>query len=142
MTEKQPFNLFKQNNSSRLTEKPTPPKKSLSPAPSASELSESDLSEMLSKMKDLYDQLNKRFFETCEKFGMDIKHIQEILNNPNNFRPGEWNRIQKQRQDLLAGIWKSLGKEEQARIKKVELEKKGKDRKGKTLGARRQWLPM
>jgi len=66
----------------------------------------------------------------------------DYFNDPQNWPPLEWERVQLKKEELEERV---LGKKksEIKRLKKQkQAQKMSKDRKGKTLGSRKKWLPM
>lgn len=99
----------------------------------------------LNQVRDLHDELNRKLEDIYQKTGWDPHHIKKYLENPNNFSPEQWQLIQSQKKYLLGKVWDKLGKEGvnlQKKMLEAEKQKISKDRKGKALGARRQWIPM
>lgn len=144
MDKDKPFNLFGQA-SRRLGGQPlssASSKQSESPP----KLLGDDLQEMMAKMKKMHDELDRKLDEAYQKTGWTHQGIKNYLENPNNFRDFEWDRVQRERKGLLSQIWKSLGNDASERFQKSEKKKEGdkaaKGRKGKTLGGRRKWIPM
>lgn len=88
------------------------------------------------------DNLKKQLDEIFLKTGMTPQMITDYLNNPNNFSPYEWPKIQKKREQLQEKIWQMLGYKSKENASAKKLIKSSKDRKGKTLGARKNWMPM
>jgi hypothetical protein len=109
------------------------------------EFSGVDIKTMVDRFKNLHDQIDRKLDELFQKTGWNPRYIKDYLENPNNFSSQEWERVQKERQSLLTHLYKGLGKnvEEIQKIEKIKArEKASKDRKGKTLGARKNWIPM
>jgi hypothetical protein len=105
----------------------------------------SDIKNMLEKMRGLHDELERKLEDAFQKTGWNPSHIKKYLENPNNFNSHEWERVQRERKAMLNSIWKKLGKnvEQVQKDEKIKAgEKAYKDRKGKTLGSRRNWIPM
>lgn len=105
-----------------------------------------EMREMIDKIKEMHDQLNRKLEATYAQLGWDPKAIKSFLDNPNNFTPQQWNLLQKERKALLGDMWSKLGKGDQKdfeeKEQRKETEKAAKDRKGKMLGARRNWISM
>lgn len=149
--ENSPFNLFEKKSKSLpsktskspldVSDSATQSSAKKSPPPSTSEINE-----MIEKMKKLHDQLNKQIEDTYQHAGIDDKLIKRYLDNPNNFEGEQWKNLQNQRQALLKTIWTNLGEENlsyvQSKQKEKQIEQAKKERKGKTLGARRNWISM
>jgi hypothetical protein len=66
------------------------------------------------------------------------------LDNPNNFTSEEWERVQKERQKLLNSLKteQELKAPEKGELKPEQATKLNKERRSKTIGARRNWISM
>ncbi|MBN9379104.1 MAG: hypothetical protein BGO14_08915 [Chlamydiales bacterium 38-26] len=103
-----------------------------------------EINDMLNKMYRMQEDIQSRLGEIYDNAGLSTNQIKTYLNNPNNFSPEIWQKIQSQR-DLLEkkilDVLKLYAKKE----KKGFLSGPGeisKERRSKTLGARRNWIPM
>jgi hypothetical protein len=129
-----------------------PPKKIETPQPEVSIQPESlldlhkdpEINGMLNKMYRMQENIQTKLNEAYDKSGISASQIKNFLNNPSNFSPDIWQKIQGQR-DVLE---KQIGDVLKNYARKT---KKGyapgstvnsKERKSKTLGARRNWIPM
>lgn len=163
-----PFSLFSQASSrkpgksrspstSQPTAKPSPnsgkpspvvksDSKVSAPSPVKREEERGQTREMLNKVKDMHDQLEKSLEKVYEKLGWTSNYVKDFLDNPNNFDPKQWEQIQKQRQILRSGVWQGIGEEDERKMKSTakqkEMDKTIKERKGKTMGARRNWISV
>lgn len=103
-----------------------------------------EINVMLNKMTRMQEDINTKLGEIYDGSGVSINQIKNFLNNPSNFPPEVWQRIQSQR-DVLE---KKIGDVLQHMIKKAKVGPMGvkgevsKERKSKTLGSRRNWIPM
>lgn len=153
MAEDKPFNLFSAA-AHQKAKKPTPSpasKKPLKTPPSPSnkgdvkgDVSDPEIVQMIEKMKKIHDEIEVKLEETYQKAGLNSRSIKAFLDNPNNFKPKEWERVQSERKSLLSQIWTNLGKAIHSQDIQAPkgIEKAEKERKGKLLGARRNWISM
>ncbi len=108
----------------------------------------SDFKDQMKKVYSLHDDFQKQLDHISQQFGWNLKENEQYLNNPHNFDSIEWERIQKKRQSFLGPIYRDLGKENPSftsslsQEEKKEMKKTVKDRKMRTLGARRNWISM
>jgi hypothetical protein len=103
-----------------------------------------EINEMLNKMYRMQEDFQGKLSEVYEKAGISPRQIRNFLDNPGNFSPEVWQRIQGQRESLEKRINEVL----KLNIKKIKsgqilgVTAGGKERKSKTLGARKNWIPM
>ncbi|WP_213105461.1 hypothetical protein [Candidatus Protochlamydia amoebophila] len=104
----------------------------------------SDVENMISKVKILHDEIDRKLDDIFQKSGWTSKQIKTYLDNPNNFTVDEWEKVQRDRQKLMNTL--KTGKDLQAAsISSVQTEQNSKltrERRGKTIGARRNWISM
>lgn len=135
MKDSDSFNLF----SSNPNKKPARPKQdaasnSLGPKPNADQA--------LEHMRKLHAELNLRIDKMYELSQKDPKEVNEYFSNPRNFTSQQWVKIQERKEELEAFLEGVPRSEVQKKKMKKEISKMSKDRKGKTLGARKKWMPM
>lgn len=102
-----------------------------------------EINTMLNKIYQMKDSIQTQLCEAYETGGISSSQIKNFLNNPNNFPPETWQKIQNQRDTLekrIRDVLKIYAKKTKAGhiIETGE----SKERKSKTLGARRKWIPM
>ncbi|SPJ31566.1 hypothetical protein [Candidatus Protochlamydia amoebophila] len=104
----------------------------------------SDVENMISKVKILHDEIDRKLDDIFQKSGWTSKQIKTYLDNPNNFTVDEWEKVQRDRQKLMNTL--KTGKDLQAAsISNAKTEQNSKltrERRGKTIGARRNWISM
>jgi hypothetical protein len=136
----QPFNLFdlsaKSGKKKPEKERPSSPK--AAPLP---EISGNDTEKILQKMKKMHSELRTQVELIFEKSGQDPRTFSDYFNNPSNFEPEEWSRLQRKKEEISAQILGQAGARELRKPKKPE-SRAAKERKGKTLGARKKWIDM
>lgn len=148
VSSKEPFDLFHQpQKKSRPAAKPKPS----SPLPSdiqeekkqeSSDLSSSDVREIMEKAAKMHDELEQKLEETYQKTGWQRQAIKQFLENPNNFSKSEWELVQRQRDYLVNQTWSLITEEEKTRLLHEEKKKQSQVNKGKSLGARKNWIPI
>ncbi|MBA2368566.1 MAG: hypothetical protein H0V82_06040 [Candidatus Protochlamydia sp.] len=104
----------------------------------------SDVEKMITTVRQMHDEIDRKLDDIFQKSGWSTKQIKMYLDNPNNFSAEEWERIQKERKTLLNSIKTDtdLENEKNQSNKPKEPEGPGKERRGKMIGARRNWIPM
>jgi hypothetical protein len=113
--------------------------------------SDDESMQMIQHMKEMHDEIDRMINELLEKTGWTPKYLELYLRNPNNFSASDWENLQAQRKELMDSIKtpKDL-REEEERAKKGPIKRDNtahdpqiaKERRSKTVGARRNWLPM
>lgn len=104
--------------------------------------SDEEISQIFGKMHKMHEELNQKIDKAYKLSGKDPQEVDEYFNDPSHFTPQEWSRIQE-RKELLEESLTGLSKAEVKKKKvKKHVSKMSKDRKGKTLGARKNWLSM
>lgn len=121
---------------------PSPPPNPILPRPELPIMRNMGVQEMLDRIRFMEDDLQKKMDKICELSGMSQKEIESFIENPNNFRPGYWKRAQLQKEQLEEKLYNALGLKAKKNIIKKKKVKLAKERKGKTLGARKGWMPM
>lgn len=106
-----------------------------------------DVERMISSVRQLHDEIDRKLDEIYQKSGWSPKYIQTYLDNPNNFTREEWERVQQERQNFLNSLKteKELAMAPTSKTKSQrerEAAQSTKERRGKTIGARRNWIPM
>lgn len=140
MKEGNSFNLFSPDAHSSKKPKAPPPKKAEEAKQEVSP--KEDAFKVLANMKKMHEELNVKIDNLFKQSGRDPREIREYFKEPRNFTAHEWKRIQDRKEELEAYI-KVVSKEELKKKKsKQKTSEMSKERKGKTLGARKKWLPM
>lgn len=107
---------------------------------------------MLDEMKKLHDEIDKLLQEALKASGLTPEYISTYLENPSNFNGAEeWNSVQRQIKELNDSMKtpKQLQNEAEEGKKTSSFHgeqshdpKIAKERRIKTAGQRRNWLPM
>jgi hypothetical protein len=98
--------------------------------------------EMLKKMKDMKEDLKNKIDLIKNKNSAEAKQFKKMLENPSNFSKKEWNDIQKAKKLLGDKIWQAIGKPETPEEGLQSSPSNPMNRKAKTLGSRKKWIPM
>lgn len=132
MKEQDSSNLF--DLSQGNTKKPASRKLGIDP--------EGDAMQNLKIMNERHLEIQQRMDDAFQKSGVDPKDLDKYCENPNNFTPSQWSRLQHQQEEIEM-ILTGLSKESLAAQKELKVKSRvDKARKGKTLGARKNWLNM
>lgn len=146
-----PFNLF--SAPSRAPKKPlkTPPETTPLLAKNAlsrdlpshgKDLKDGEVEQLISEMKKMNEELNKKIDSAFKTSGTDPREMSEYVNNPKNFTPAQWEEMQARKEQLEINLSGTSKSEVRAKQAKKEVSKMTKERKGKTLGSRKNWLSM
>lgn len=106
---------------------------------------DTEINAMLNKMYRMQQHIQTSLNQIYESAGLSTSQIKNFLNNPSNFPPDIWQKIQGQRDSLekkIGEVLKVYAKQpKKGHIAKITSEE-SKERKSKTLGARKKWIPM
>lgn len=100
-----------------------------------------ELTRMLERIFEMREDIRKQMEAIFEKTGLSQLEIENFLNNPRNYPPGKWEKIQNEKKMLEEKLDKALGITKKQKAQQQEA-KTAKDRKGKLLGSRKNWIPM
>lgn len=103
-----------------------------------------EINMMLNKMARMQEDIRARLNEIYNSSGVSFNQIKNFLDNPSNFPPDVWQKIQSQRDVLekrIGDVLQSIAKKPKAGPMGMKGEV-SKERKSKTLGSRRNWIPM
>lgn len=91
---------------------------------------------------EMRNDLDKKTDDLKEAIALSQKDVIKFFSEAKNFTPEQWNIIQENRSDLEKRTWAVVGKDpNKVREKHLE-DKDARHRKGKTLGARKNWIPI
>ncbi len=105
-------------------------------------LTPDDIPQMIERMRAMNQEIQQKIELIYEKTGLPRKKIDAYLSDAKNFTPEVWHSLQKNIDTLEQKIWSVLGKELKKKTLDKKQEKFSKERKGKSLGARKNWIPM
>lgn len=105
-------------------------------------LSDEDIQEMFDRMIVMRQELDRKTDELKDALALTKQDINVFFSDPKNFTPEQWKMIQENRTELELKTFAIVGKDPK-KVRQKQLESKdAKARKGKTLGARRNWIPI
>lgn len=137
--------------------KVTPPPPSVAPAPTPNpppatnilpsgglipfspNMTQAEVEQVFAKMSQMRDELEDKLEDVIAKSGFTREEITQYFNDPKKCPPIEWDRLQRKKEDLEE---KLFGKKHTVIKKQKQLTKDTKNRKSKTQGARKKWIPM
>ena len=102
-------------------------------------------------MYKLHDKIAANVDEILQKTGWTPKYLESYLSNPNNFNSVQWEALNKERKSLMDSIKTpaDLKKDEEERKKRPQTQMNtpddpslAKERRKKSMGARRNWMPI
>ena len=107
---------------------------------------------MLAEMKKGYEKMDRLMSQALEATGWTPRYLKNYLDNPSNFPDGEaWAEAQKKRKELNDSLKSAQELKEEAEKAKKNPQLQGslphdpkiaKERRSKTVGQRRNWMPM
>jgi hypothetical protein len=102
----------------------------------------SDVIAELKSMQEMHTKIEKQLEEAYQKAGVDPKELSKYCENPDNFTPGQWLRYKQSKEQVEMQIT-GLSKETLSKTKEEKAKSQvSKERRGKTLGSRKNWLNM
>lgn len=146
------FNLFdpgpKKTGSSpvkKTVSKPLPPKRTLTPqaiVEKAHASNDQEIISMVERIQSMQKDLETKVSNLKEKIPITYASIAKFLNDKENFPPEQWAMIQDNREALEKKFGEMVGKDAK-KVKEKRLEEKGsKEFRSKSLGSRRNWIPI
>ena len=97
---------------------------------------------MLNKIRTMQADLQQRFELLYKTAKMSAEEFKAYLANPKNFSKKDWEFVQKNKNILEVKVWDTVGTELKPSTSGRKRENLDQERKGKTLGARKKWIPM
>lgn len=120
---------------------PQAPVAGVPPLPNVN-ITDDQLAEMFERAKKMRTEIEEKLQEVYDKTGLTRKQVETYMNNPKNFSIQEWQNIQIGRKDWEGRLYGLIGQEYKEKRQKAVQDQSSKERKGKTLGARKNWIPM
>jgi hypothetical protein len=105
-------------------------------------ISDDQLAEMFERAKRMKVEIEEKLQEVYDKTGLTRKQVETYMKDPKNFTVQEWQNIQIGRKDWEGRLEHLMGQEYKQKRAKAVQDQSSKERKGKTLGARKNWIPM
>ncbi len=99
-----------------------------------------EINEMLQKIDTMQQDLQNKMEDVKQRTGLSDEDIKAFMENPKNFSPADWEKMAKSKEMLGEKVWTALGME--LKPKQHTRENLSSERKGKTLGARKKWIPI
>lgn len=99
-----------------------------------------EIAAMLKQIDEMQNDLQNKFDHIKSQAGLTTEDIQDFMNNPKNFTPKQWEQIEQTKNELGNKVWAAIGLE--LKPKPRTRENIAGERKGKTLGGRKKWIPM
>ncbi len=111
---------------------------------------------IVAEMKKAYEKIDRLISQALEATGWTPKYLKEFLDNPANFPNADaWREMQNKRKELSNSVKSPKELQEEEELAKKEAKKNpllrdhmphdpkvAKERRSKTVGQRRNWLPM
>jgi len=88
-------------------------KHKVAPPSNVSVITDTEIDKMLQKLRDMDDDLQTRMDKIAELSGMSPTEVKRFIENPDNFPPEEWSRMQRKKDDLEKKIYSGIGIEYQ-----------------------------
>ena len=107
-----------------------------------SSIADPEIDTMLKKVRTMDEDLQLRMNKVAELSGMSPREVMHFIENPDNFPPEQWSRMQQKKRELEEKLYSGIGVEYHKRILQKKKKKIQKGRLGKTLGSRKGWIQM
>lgn len=117
--------------------RPKSSKESQKPKPCAKD----EAFDILQKMKGMNEDLKNQMEEVYRLGRIYNIDVNTLLQNPESPVAQEWNRVQKEKDKLMAKM-AVVVTPSMSQKKGKSIQQMTKERRGKTLGSRRNWMPM
>lgn len=140
MDKKDRSNIF--DESSKRTKKKIKGSEKIVPPSNLPTIDDKDVEEMLKKLRNMDDDLQKRMDNICVLSGMSPKEVKRFIENPDNFSTEDWSRMQEKKEALEKKIYSGIGDESKKNVLRKKKKKMQKGRRGRTLGGRKGWIQM
>ena len=101
---------------------------------------DAEIKAMLQRMADMKKEMERQLTNIYSKAALSRLDIKEFLENPNNFSRKDWEKVQRHKDFLIEQISMIFTPESTIRRPPKTKEKVDKERRGKTLGARKKWI--
>lgn len=95
--------------------------------------------EKIEEMRKFSDEIKQKLDEVYRVTGWTPQFLDSYLNNPSNFSVVEWERVNKERQDLMESL--KISPDSEKPVENLPPDSK-KQRKKKGVATRKNWLPM
>lgn len=150
MTEEKPFSIFNSSayakpkkDSSGVKKEEAQPSQTPPPSKKIEDSStKTEIDAMMNKIRQMHDDIERKLDDVYQKTGMDPKKIKTLLDNPNNFNPRQWEAVQEQRKNYASQISPPGVEGAESPSQESTENLTVKERKSKTIGSRRKWIPM
>lgn len=124
----------------RKDKKPEPKeKKNVEPPPTRA-YRDPQVDAMMQQIREMNQDLKSQMESISKKTGLSYDELKKLVDNPKNFSPADWAFLQKNKQLLGDKVWGVVGIPNKPKAK--QRENVAGERKAKTLGARKKWIPM
>lgn len=145
MTENKPFSIFDQASRqlSKKKNEPLQPKQPLPPEiPQKSPIADEEVESMFQKIDAMKRELLNQMDDIKVKSGIPIEVIDQFLSDSANFPKKTWERLQSEMKELERKTWEAIGQDKKQLVKVRKEQHISKRKRAKTIGGRRNWLPM
>lgn len=131
----------KKKGSKKKEESKSSPKKKNAAEPAKRKYKDPEIDEMMRKIHDMRHDLLTKLEYIRYKAGLNFDDLQRFMDNPKNFTPAEWEKMQQTKMNIGEKAWAAIGVDLKEKAAQAKMVKPG-DRKHKTLGARKKWIPV
>lgn len=96
---------------------------------------------MIAQMKEMNKDLQEQIDTLCKKTGLSFEAIKQLTENHKSMDPNAWGKMAQAKKEFEQNVATIVKQDSKSAPKKTQGEI-AKERKAKTLGARKKWIPM
>jgi hypothetical protein len=120
---------------------PNPNVKSMEEALAKSRASQRQVAEMMNHMASLREAIDEKIELLSKKKGLTKDQMWEYISRKENFTREEWELLEKENKLLSDKVWAIVGRGDGVSTAPPPNKDQSGNRKGKYVGARRNWIP-
>lgn len=98
-----------------------------------------EVADMMRQINEMNEDLQSKMESISKKSGLSYDDLKKLIDNPKLLSPAQIEYLKKSK-ELGEQVWDAVGVPTKPQIK--QRENKMGERKAKTLGARKKWIPM
>lgn len=99
-----------------------------------------EVADMMRQISEMNQDLQSKMESISKKSGLSYDDLKKLIDNPKLLSPAQIEYLKKSKEQLGEQVWDAVGVPTKPQPK--QRENKTGERKAKTLGARKKWIPM
>lgn len=101
-----------------------------------------ELDTMLARLRMMDDHIRRAFEETARGMGMSTEKLHAWIEDNSHLTPAEQKLLREVTADLNSKVTVTTANPKKLRKSDHEVDKDARNRRSKTLGSRKNWIPM